>query len=273
MDFFIYTFVSENYLKYLMNQSPKNKITGLIITFNEEKNIEEVILNLDFVDELIIVDSYSTDKTVAIIEQFSHVILVKNKFENFTSQRNLAMNYASNPWILFLDADERIPEILKDEILETIKNPKAKDAYYFFRKFMFMKKRLIFSGWQTDKNIRLFKRGTAKYISNKLVHEKLEVNGSIGKLKNKLIHYSFTDYESYKQKMVYYGKLKAKELFLKGIKPNLLYYYLKPLYKFSHSYLIRLGIFDGKKGIIICYLNALSIYIRYVELKRMYKEY
>ena len=73
-------------------------------------------------------------------------------------------------------------------------------------------------------------------------------------------------------KMVYYGKLKAKELFLKGIKPNLLYYYLKPLYKFSHSYLIRLGIFDGKKGIIICYLNALSIYIRYVELKRMYKE-
>ena len=255
-----------------MSLSLKNKISGLIITYNEEKNIEEVILNLDFVDELIVIDSFSTDNTVAIIKKYPKVKLIQNKFENYTSQRNLALEYANQQWILFIDADERVSEELKKEIIETVNNKTDNSAFSFYRKFMFQGKDLRFSGWQTDKNIRLFLKGKAKYISDKLVHEKLMIDGPIGRLKNKLIHYSYTDYESYKQKMIYYGKLKARELYLKGKKPNLLLLYLKPLYKFSHSYLIRLGIFDGKKGVTICYLNALSIYVRYVELKRIYKE-
>jgi hypothetical protein len=136
---------------------------------------------------------------------------------------------------------------------------------------MFQGKILRFSGWQTDKNIRLFQKGKAEYISTKLVHEKLIIDGTIGKLKHKLIHHSYTDYESYKQKMVYYGKLKAKELFLKGSKPNIILYYSKSIYKFLYSYLLRLGILDGKKGIIICYLNALSIHARHAELRRISK--
>ncbi len=252
-----------------MNQPTKNKITGLVITFNEEKNIEEVILNLDFVDELIIVDSYSTDKTIDIIKKYPKVKFVLNKFENYTSQRNLALEYAQHEWILFIDADERVSKNLKTEIVETVNNESVNMAFYLYRKFMFQGKHLRFSGWQTDKNIKLFRKGKAKYISNKLVHEKLTIDGSVGKLASKLIHYSYTDYESYKQKMIYYGQLKAKELFLKGIKPNAFHFIVKPAYKFFHSYLIRLGILDGKKGIIICYLNALSVFVRFQELKKM----
>lgn len=252
-----------------MNQPTKNKITGLVITFNEEKNIEEVILNLDFVDELIIVDSYSTDKTIDIIKKYPKVKFVLNKFENYTSQRNLALEYAQHEWILFIDADERVSKNLKTEIVETVNNESVNMAFYLYRKFMFQGKHLRFSGWQTDKNIKLFRKGKAKYISNKLVHEKLTIDGSVGKLASKLIHYSYTDYESYKQKMIYYGQLKAKELFLKGIKPNAFHFIVKPSYKFFHSYLIRLGILDGKKGIIICYLNALSVFVRFQELKKM----
>jgi glycosyltransferase involved in cell wall biosynthesis len=268
---FIYTFVTENYLKYLMNKTPKNKITGLVITFNEEKNIEEVILNLDFVDELIIVDSFSTDKTVAIVSKYPNIKFIQNKFENYTSQRNLALKQASHQWILFIDADERVSEKLKNEIIETVNNKTVNTAFFVCRKFMFQGKHLRFSGWQTDKNIRLFLNGKAEYVSNKLVHEKLTIYGSVGKLKNKLIHNSFTDYESYKQKMIYYGKLKAKELFLKGVKPNAFHFIIKPTYKFLYSYIFRLGILDGKKGIQICYLNALSIYTRYPELKKLNK--
>jgi len=254
-----------------MEYNSNKNLSVLIITLNEEIHMNELLNNLDFVNEIIIVDSYSNDKTREISESFPKVTVIQHPFENFPAQRNFAIAQAKNDWILFLDADERIPEILKEEILETVKNPKAKDAYYFFRKFMFMKKPLFFSGWQTDKNIRLFKRGKAKYKSTKFVHEKLEVNGSVGKLKNKLIHYSFTDYESYKQKMIYYGKLKAKELFLKEIKPNVFHFIIKPTYKFLQSYFIRLGILDGKKGVIICYLNALSVYNRYPELKKLHK--
>ncbi len=255
-----------------MSSAQNNKISGLVITFNEVNNIEEIIQNLDFVDELIIVDSYSTDGTIELIKKYSKVKLVLNKFDNFSSQRNLAIENASNPWILFLDADERICDNLKNEILETIKKPETYNSYYFFRKFMFQNTHLKFSGWQTDKNIRLFKKGTAEYISDKLVHEKLNVTGDIGALKHKLIHYSYTNFHTYKRKMVYYGTLKAQELYRKGIKPNAFHFYIKPAYKFLHSYLIRLGILDGKKGIIISYLNALSIYVRYPELKKLYKK-
>ncbi len=254
-----------------MNQSLKNKITGLIITYNEERNIEEVILNLDFVDELIVVDSFSNDETVAIIKKYPKVKLVQNKFENYTSQRNIALDHANHNWILFIDADERISYKLKSEIIATVNSETTNSAFYFYRKFMFQGKHLRFSGWQTDKNIRLFQKEKAEYISTKLVHEKLIIDGTIGKLKHKLIHNSYTDYESYKQKMVYYGKLKAKELFLKGSKPNIILYYLKSIYKFLYSYLLRLGILDGKKGIVICYLNALSIHARHAELRRISK--
>ena len=252
-----------------MSESPPSKISGLVITLNEEKNIEAVINNLDFVDELIVVDSFSTDQTVAIIKKYPKVTLVQNTFENYTAQRNLALDLAKYPWILFLDADERITPKLKAEILETVKNPTASEAYFFVRKFMFQDKELHFSGWQTDKNIRLFKKDKARYIVGRLVHEQLKVEGRTSVLKHKLIHYSYLDYSTYKSKMVNYGKLKAKELFAKNVSPTLFHYLIKPTYKFFHSYIIRLGILDGKKGIIICYLNALSVAVRYPELKRL----
>ena len=254
-----------------MNSFFNNKISGLVITYNEENNIAEVIQNLDFVDEIIVVDSYSTDSTIDIASSFSQVRLIKNHFENFTLQRNLAISLASHPWILFLDADERISDKLKTEILKTVQCNQNKVAFYFYRKFMFNKHHLRFSGWQTDKNIRLFQKGKANYISEKLVHEKLVVQGDVGKLNGKLIHYSYNNYQSYKAKMIHYGKLKAKELFLKGKKRTFLHQIFKPVYKFFHSYIIRFGILDGKKGLIICYLNALSIYVRYPELKRLYQ--
>lgn len=251
--------------------SNRNQISGLVIAFNEENHIEELIKNMDFVDELIIVDSFSTDKTVEIIKSFPHVKLVQNKFEDFTKQRNLALSYANFNWVLFLDADERIPDLLKKEILNTVNAPEAKDAYFFVRKFFYKNKPLHFSGWQTDKNFRLFKKDKASYVSERLVHETLSVKGTIGILKNKLIHYSFSDYKIYKGKMISYGKLRAKELFAKNKKANLIQLYLKPLYKFLYDYIIRLGILDGKKGIVICYLNALSVYVRYQELDKLNK--
>lgn len=246
-----------------------NKISALVITWNEENNIKQLIENLNFADEIIIVDSFSTDKTKDIINEYKDIIFIENKFQDFTKQRNFAISYAKYPWILFIDADERITASLREEILNTLKNNNSASAYYFFRKFMFKDSPLNFSGWQTDKNIKLFKKDKAIYIIDRLVHEKLIVEGRKEKLKNKLIHFSYTDYESYKSKMIMYGKLKAKELHIKNLKVTFFHVYLKPLYKFSYSYLIRLGILDGVNGIIICYLNALSVYVTFKELKKL----
>ena len=248
------------------------KITALIITLNEAKNIGAVIENLDFADEIIIVDSFSTDETVSIAESYTKVKVYQHKFEDFTTQRNFALDKANFEWILFLDADERVSKSLQQEIVDTISSEHTVDAYFFFRKFMFEDKPLQFSGWQTDKSIKLFKKSKAKYNEEHLVHEVLRVDGSVSSLKNKLIHYSYNSYESYKIKMKSYAKLKAQELHNKSLKPNAFHYIIKPLYRFLYGYIVRLGFLDGRKGIIICYLNALSVYKRYSYMKQLSKQ-
>lgn len=255
-----------------MESTPRKEISVLIITLNEEVHMADLLRDLDFASEIIVVDSFSTDKTKQISETFPNVKFIENKFENYTSQRNFAIDQANHQWILFIDADERLTPELKGEIIETINSSDDVSAYLFYRKFFFKGKELHFSGWQTDRIFRLFKKDKARYTYKRLVHEKLDVEGRIGIFKNKLIHYSYADYVSYERKMVTYGKLKAREKFLVGFKPNFLMRFLHPLYNFLYQYLIRLGILDGRKGIIICYLNALSVWARYKELKRLYKE-
>lgn len=244
------------------------KVSGLIITYNEEKNIREVLECFDFCDEIIIVDSFSTDKTLEIARTFPNVKIIQNAFEDFTSQRNLALDHASNDWVLFLDGDERITPKLKKEIVEELNKPDQKDAYYFYRKFFFAGKPMNFSGTQTDKNFRLFRRSKARYTSEKKVHETLHVDGTIGELKNKLLHFSVTDYESYKKKMIHYGTLKGLELFSKGKKFSTSTQYFKTAYKFFKAYIMRLGILDGKEGFQLSYLQSLSVFETYESLKK-----
>jgi len=255
-----------------MELSQSKNLSVLIITLNEEAHMYELLSDLDFADEVIVIDSYSTDKTKEICESFKNVRFLEHKFENYTSQRNFAIDQARNNWILFIDADERLTPELKEEIIQTINQDTDVSAYLFYRKFFFKRKVLHFSGWQTDRIFRLFKKDKARYTYKRLVHEKLDVEGKISILKHKLIHYSYSDYNSYKNKMVTYGRLKAQEKFMSGFKPTFIYIYGHPVYNFLYQYLIRLGILDGKKGIIICYLNALSVKVRYQELEKLYKK-
>ncbi|WP_286915421.1 glycosyltransferase family 2 protein [Flavobacterium sp. UBA4197] len=255
-----------------MSQNNNVKISGLIITYNEEKNIREVIECLDFVEEIIVLDSFSSDRTVEIAASYPKVKVIQNKFLDYTSQRNLALKNASNNWVLFLDADERITPELKEEILNEVNKPETRDAYFFLRKFYFNQKPIHFSGTQTDKNYRLFKKEKAHYIPERLVHETLKVDGTVGILKNKLLHYSYDNYEVYKKKMINYGVLKGKELFLKGKKYSIFTHYLKTVFKFIRAYLLRLGILDGKSGFILSYLQALSVHHTYKSLKITQKQ-
>ncbi|WP_417428487.1 glycosyltransferase family 2 protein [Halpernia sp.] len=248
------------------------KISGLMITFNEEKNIREVMECLHFCDEIIIVDSFSTDKTLEIAHSFPKVKVIQNKFEDFTKQRNLALNNATNDWVLFLDGDERITPELETEILLELQKSNKKEAYYFYRKFFFAGKALNYSGTQKDKNFRLFRKSKCHYISDKKVHETLEVQGEIGFLKNKLLHYSVESYKTYEAKMLHYGKLKGEEIFLKGKRFSIFTQYLKTAFKFFKSYILKLGILDGTEGFQLSYLQSLSVFETYESLKSVEKK-
>lgn len=245
-----------------------SKITALVITLNEGRNIKDLIQNLDFTDEIIIVDSYSTDDTMQILEQYKHVKVYQHKFLDFASQRNIALKYAAYNWVLFIDADERISDSLKKEILETVSSENPKDGYYFKRKFYFINDTLNFTGLRSDKNLRLFKKENAEYRG--LVHEKLNITNT-ATLKNTLAHYSYINYSHFREKIIYYNKLKAKEKLSKGYTPNTVMKVFHPVYTFLNRFVFRLGILDGRKGYIISKIYAQGIKERYKEYENLKK--
>ncbi|AXT21287.1 glycosyltransferase [Flavobacteriaceae bacterium AU392] len=247
------------------------KISALLITYNEVNHINEVIANIDFANEIIVIDSYSNDGTYEKLKKLNNVKVIQREFKNFADQRNFAIDQANNNWILFIDADERITPGLRQEILEKVNSDTESVAFRFPRQFIFQKKQIKFSGLQTDTIFRLFKKGTAKYREDRLVHELLDINGKTELLNHKMLHYSFSNYESYKSKVEHYGKLKALELFNKGVKPNAFHFYFKPFYKFVSNFIFRLGFLDGKVGYNICKLNAYGVTCRYNELKNLIK--
>ena len=255
--------------KTQMHTPESTKITAIIITFNEIGYIERCIDSIGFVDEIVVVDSHSTDGTYEYLVNRGDVRVFQHKFENFTLQKSYALGLASHDWILFPDADEVITLPLAQEIEEIISGSTPHAAFWVYREFMFHNKRLRFSGWQTDKNYRLFRKSKAKFTDHRLVHETLEVNGSSGILKHKIIHYSYKNYTDYKGKMLQYGRLKAQEAFRNGKQFSLVLMAIKPVWKFFNHFVLRLGFLDGKKGVLICYLNALGVFERFRYLRQL----
>lgn len=250
----------------------KERLSAVIITYNEIGFIANCLASVDFADEIIVVDSYSTDGTYEYVLEHPKVRVLQRPFDNFTAQKSFALKQATHDWVLFLDADEVVPHPLQKEIVSTINNASAVEAYWFYRSFMYQNQRLRFSGWQTDKNHRLFKKSKVKFTDAKLVHETLEVNGTSGILKQKLTHYCFKNYEDYKSKMIRYGIFQAQELLLNNKKFSYLKLWAKPAWKFLYNFIGRLGFLDAEKGLVICYLNALSVHTRYTELRRLEQE-
>lgn len=253
-------------------KSGNQKITALVITYNEMGYIQHCLESVNFADEIIVVDSYSTDGTYEYLLEHPKVRVIQNPFKNFTAQKAFTLKQATNDWVLFLDADEVVPENLRNEIKATINNNPKHVAYWFYRKFMFQRQRLHFSGWQTDKNYRLFRKSKVNFSNKRIVHETLDIFGTTGVFKNKLTHYCYKNYEMYKNKMLLYGRLKAKEAFNKNKRFSYAFLLLKPMWKFFNSYIIRLGFLDGKKGVVICHLDALCDVERYRELQRLERE-
>ncbi len=240
------------------------KITAIIPTLNEEMNIAEAIDSVGFADEIIVIDSYSDDKTVEIAKGLD-VKVVQRGFDNFSAQKNYAINLAKHNWIYILDADERVSIALKNEIEDVITDPKDFVGFYIYRAFYFFNRKIKYGGWQNDKVIRLFRKDKCKY-DGKLVHELIEYDGKIGTLNNKIDHYSYQNYDYYSSKLDQYTSLQAEELFKKRRRVTFFHVLVKPLYRFFSHYILRLGLLDGFPGFVLATHHAYGVFTRYVKL-------
>lgn len=239
------------------------KITAIIPTLNEEIHIQEAIKSVSFADEIIVIDSFSTDKTLEIAREFN-VKIIKREFDDFSLQKNYAIDKAKHDWVYILDADERVTTEVKKEILDAVKEPGEYVGFYVKRAFYFSNKKVNYSGFQRDKVIRLFLKEYATYKG--VVHEKIAAKGKIGFFKNKIDHFSYRSYNHYISKMNHYGALRSQQFFKEGRKVNFFHILIKPCARFFIHYFIRLGFLDGFTGLIFAKIQAYSVFVKYVKL-------
>lgn len=241
------------------------KISAIIPTINEEQNIIEAIHSVRFTDEVIVVDSFSSDRTIKFAKPIADRIL-QREYNYSASQKNWAIPQAKYKWILLLDADERVTPELKKEILTIINTETKFSGFWIKRKNYFMGKRIYFSGWQGDKVIRLFKRDENKY-EDKYVHAEIISSGQIGKLKSSIIHNTFKNKESYLKKLDRYAHWQAKDYDLITNNITIFHTIIKPILRFIKHYFVQLGFLDGYVGFIISSYQARAVQMRYKYLK------
>ena len=246
------------------------KISAVIITFNEEEHLEKCLASLaDVADEIIVVDSFSTDRTKEICKQFN-VRFIEHKFEGYIEQKNYALSTATNDYILSLDGDEALSEELKSSIIK-IKQNWTCDGYYSNRINNYCGQWIKHSDWYPDKKLRLFKKGSGEWKGiNPHDSYTLKKNKKEGKLKGDLLHWIYRDYKEHKQKVDNFSTIAAGAYFKLGIKSSIFKIFFRPTWAFFKAYFLRLGFLDGKNGFRICKQTFRVTYLKY---KKLYKHW
>lgn len=248
------------------------KLSAVIITFNEEKNIERCILSLEGVaDEIIVLDSFSTDRTREICEKHK-VKFHAAEFDGYIEQKNKALTYAAYPYVLSLDADEALSELLTASILQVKKNWDA-DGYTFNRLTNYCGKWIRHCGWYPDRKLRLFDARKGRWTGLN-PHDVLIMkdNSVVKHLKGDLLHYSYYTIDEHYRQAEHFSTLSAEAKFEKGKKASLIKVRISPVVKFLKCFLLQRGFLDGSTGWRICTISAKESYQKYRKLRLLYQQ-
>jgi glycosyltransferase involved in cell wall biosynthesis len=243
------------------------RISATIITFNEERNIARAMESLRCCDEIVVVDSGSTDRTAEIAEKLGAKML-DSPWPGYARQKNLAAEHASNDWILSVDADEALSEALEGEIWQIKKNGPKFDAYTMPRMAQYMGRWILHSGWYPDRKVRLYNRSKARWVGD-FVHESVEVNGRVGHLESDLLHFTCDSFAEHFKTMDRYTTLAAEQIVSQRKQPGWGKLLLDPPWTFLRSYVVQRGFQDGLEGLTIAYMAALYNFVKYAKARNM----
>ncbi len=242
------------------------KVSGVITSFNEEHNIAQCIESLLWCDEIILVDSYSTDRTPEIAQRYDKVRFFQRSYFGAGAQKNWAIQYVRHDWIFLLDSDERCTPELCQEIGELLAAGPEDSAYMMNRNVYILGKRIRYSGWQHDRVARLFRKGEA-YYENRRVHSVLHTSGETPILENAIEHYMVDrSFDEYAFRLAKYGYWNAAQCWKDGDRTSALEVLLRPVWRFIRTYILQLGLLDGSIGVIFCLLQSYSTYMKFAIL-------
>lgn len=245
-------------------------LSACVICFNEESNIDRCLSSLAGVDEVVVVDSGSTDRTVEIARSYTSKVFYRN-WTGYADQKNFAMSLAKGDWILSVDADEEVSSDLKQEIDSVLSSNPQDDGFRLPRRSFYQGRWINHSGFYPDRQLRLFRRECARWVGRR-VHERVDVEGTIGNLKHDLFHYPYNGVISGQLKTVdAFSTLFAKDLRDRGAGFHLWLLLVRPVFKFLEVYILKKGFLDGVPGLIIAVTSAYALFVRYVKVREMEK--
>ncbi len=242
------------------------KISAKIIVFNEEDNIAAACETLDWADEIVIVDSGSTDRTVEIARRYTDKIHF-NEFENFRLQHQFADSKTSHDWIFWIDADER----LSPELRESVLSVKESDGnglpagFRMKRRAWYLGRWIKHSGWYPDHVLRFYRKSDSKWGEN-IVHEDLNIEGKPGTLEGDLLHYTRRNLREQHDVIARYSELSSLQMFERGKRTGWSGFLFRPPAAFLESYVLKRGFLDGLAGLFIAYFRAYSVFLKYALL-------
>jgi glycosyltransferase involved in cell wall biosynthesis len=243
------------------------KISATIITFNEERNIARAIESLRCADEVIVVDSGSTDRTAEIAGKFGARV-IEHPWPGFAVQKNYAAEQAANDWILSIDADEALSEGLEAEIWQLKKNGPRCDAYSMPRLAQYLGRWILHSGWYPDRKIRLYDRNKGKWAGD-FVHESVVVRGAVGAFESNLLHFTCQSLSEHLRTMDRYTTLAAEQLVATKVRIGISRLLFDPLWTFVRTYCFKRGYLDGTEGLAIAWMGALYQFLKYAKARFM----
>jgi len=245
-------------------ENKKAKISVTVRTFNEEKNLKECLESVSWVDEIVVIDSRSTDNTVLIAREFTDKVFIQ-EWLGHIGQSQFATDQAKNLWVFHMDADERVSPELRNEILSLDLNNSTCDAYEMPRRHFFMQQWINHSAWFPDYKIRLFRKDRCKW-GGYAPHDEVKITGRKAKLKHEIYHYIYSDIAHFAATKNRYSSLTAEDHFKNGRRARIIDFTLRPLYAFLYRYVIRLGIADGIAGFTISIMEAHAVFMKYIKL-------
>ncbi len=244
-----------------------NRLTATLITFNEEQNLPRVLASLaDLADEIVVVDSGSTDRTREIARQHGARVLSR-PFTDFAEQKNFAAAQSSNGWILSLDADEELSPELRESLWTWKQQAPTGVAYEFARRASYLGGWIRHSGWYPDRKARLYRSDRAHFVGR--VHESLAVDGPVGRLDGGLYHYTARTFSEHVAKVDTYTTLAAEQLFAAGRRRWRLAMVLAPPWTLLHTLILQRGFLDGYRGWLIARMAARYVFLKYRKLGRL----
>ncbi len=245
-------------------------ISAVVITFNEEKNIEAALKSVaPIASETIVVDSGSRDDTLKIAKRYTPRVF-ERKWTNFADQKNYANSLATRPWIFSLDADERVSPELRDEILGLKDLDPSVSGFLIPRRVFYLGRWIRHSSWYPDHKLRLFRRSGARWVGE-YVHEKLAIDGRLKKLKGPIYHFTYRDIADHLDRINRFSELGAQRLYAARKRCRWYHLMVFPFSRFLKSYLWKLGFLDGFPGVVISVLHGYSIFVRYAKLREIWK--